>query len=206
MDIVALENKVAKVAALITKTINKKCIISVAGESGTGKTTFAKLLKKVFERQNKNVIILHQDEYFNLPPNQNHQAREADFDNNIGPQEINFNLLNEHVLAIKLNEAITLNMPKMNWQKDIRETETVSFKNIDIIIIEGTYTTQMLTNSDKKIFIDETFTNTLLRRLQRNRDAMTPFVEKVLEKESQIIQQQKQHADIIVAGNFDLIN
>lgn len=205
MNIQALEKKVATVAAIITKTAHKKYIISVAGESGTGKTTFAILLKNVFEKLHKNVVILHQDEYFNLPPNQNHLARQADFNNNIGPHEINFNLLNEHVLALKHNQNIALNMPKMNWEKDKKEIETVAYKNVDVIIVEGTYTTQLLKHTNKKIFIAESYVNTLQRRQHRNRDAITPFVEKVLEREAQIIQQHKQHADIIVASNFDVI-
>lgn len=195
----------ARVKALISKLpIRSKFSISVAGESGCGKTTLSRALKEHLEQQNLNVIILHQDEYFKLPPKKNHQARERDFEQ-IGPQEARLELLDEHIRKIKESEIQTLAIPHMDWLTDAEEQRLIDVRNVDIIIVEGTYTS-LLKTVDQRIFINTNYQFTKQNRINRNREKVTDFIEKVLEKESSIIQKHLKLADLVLDKQLNIIS
>ncbi len=183
---------------------NNKYAISISGESGCGKTTLAKSIHKQLESTGWKVLVLHQDEYFKLPPKQNHDARLVDL-NHIGPQEVRLPLLNEHIVNIKAGEHNFLNVPRMDWDSDTEQIKQLDIKNVDLIIVEGTYTS-LLKNVDKRIFIDTNYQATRQNRVNRNRETVTEFIERVLQKESEIIQKHKELADLVLDQNLNIIN
>ena len=69
------------------------------------------------------------------------------------------------------------------------------------MIVDGTYTC-LLNNIDYKIFINADHKSTLNNRLKRNRETITGFIERVLEKESSIISKHEELADLVLDNQF----
>lgn len=202
----SIETRFANIARQILQQIpinEKKVVaIAIAGESGCGKTTLGKALLHALVQQGLQVELLHQDDYFKLPPRQNHEARLQDF-NHIGTGEVRMQLLNDHIEAIKKQSSAQITIPLMNWQNDIEERRVVTIKNTRVIIVEGTYTS-LLPAVDHRIFINITHTDTRDNRINRNREEVTDFIEQVLQKESMIINPHQALANIILEKDFTL--
>ncbi len=181
---------------------NKLQVLSVAGESGSGKTTMGKAIKQLLEEKGFSVLLLHQDDYFKLPPQKNHQARLANFDH-IGTSEVKLDLIDEQIKSIKTKQSKTIQIPVMNWKTDSEEAVDVNVENINVVVVEGTYTT-LLNEVETKIFITSTYQQTKKNRLERNREIVTDFIEKVLAKESAIIQSHAVKANFWIDENLQL--
>lgn len=177
--------------------------IAVSGESGSGKSEIAQLLKERFEEQGKKVIVLGQDDYFKLPPHSNHEHRMKVI-SWVGPGEVKLTLLNNHVK--KLQEPVNeeLIKPLVHFENDSIGTEVVSGP-YDVVIAEGTYTA-LLEDVDIRVFIDRDYKETKKHRLSRNRDQSLEdnndqnltFLEEVLEIEHNIIKEHKKKSDVII--------
>ena len=184
---------------------NRCLVLAIAGESGSGKTTLAEGLQEFFRLQDVPSIILHQDDYFHLPPAQNHAAREADL-NHVGPQEVRLDWMDDQLCMLKSGSASVLEMPRMNWDTDQEERMHQDIKGVRVVIVEGTYVLR-LRHPDFRIFLSSTFQETYANRVSRNREAITPFIERVLAIESEIIQQQAALADLVLGAQFqDLLS
>ena len=85
------------VEKIVQQIIKSKGIfsISVAGESGSGKSEIAKALQEEFKKYSVSSLILQQDDYFFLPPRSNDKKIRTDF-YWIRPQEVRLVLINEH--------------------------------------------------------------------------------------------------------------
>src|SRR5512147_2318897 len=77
-----------------------RVVIAVAGESGSGKSVTATALAGELATAGIVSILLHQDDYFLLPPRTNHEHRVQDL-RNVGPHEVNLALLQSHVDAFR---------------------------------------------------------------------------------------------------------
>lgn len=200
----SISNKTQKVIEKLGLNLNQIHAISISGESGCGKTTLSLSLKNELEKLGFNVVILHQDDYFKLPPKQNHQARINNFDH-IGLQEVRSDLIEQHINNIKKQDISFIKIPQMDWVLDEEKLVNFNIQGINVVIIEGTYTA-LLNNLDKRIFINTNYKQTKKNRIGRNRENVTDFIEKVLAKESEIISQHQQLADIKLDHQFDIIN
>ena len=180
---------------------NPVFVITIGGESGSGKSVTASCLKLVLDEANIPTLILHQDDYFHLPPKTNHSQRQKDI-SHVGQSEVNLNLLQDHV-NLFLQQAPEINKPIVDYQANEIHKETVSFENIQCLIIEGTYVLD-LQNSAFKIFIERTYIDTLEKRKLRARDIMDDFGEKVLEIEHHIIREMSVHADLYIQKDYSI--
>lgn len=198
-------NLANQVLAKISDNIGAKPFaISISGESGSGKSTLAVALAELLDRANQPNIILHMDDYFKLPPLSNHKNREKNL-GNVGQHEVFLDLLDNHIEYIKFNKYNQLIKPLSDYASDEIREEVVKINQNSVIIVEGTYTT-LLQNIDIKIFIDRDYKSTLENRKKRARDPITPFVEKVLAIEHEIISGHKALSDIIIDQNYQIIN
>ena len=177
--------------------------ISVAGESGSGKSEMAKALEDELKKFSVSSVILQQDDYFFLPPKSNDKKRRKDF-NWIGPQEVKLDLINEHLQQLKTGEKSVLK-PLVLYNEDMITEETVLIGDSKVIIVEGTYTS-LLKNIDHKIFIARTKNDTLESREKRSRAAheLDDFTDKVLEKEHKIISEHKSLANTIISRTYEV--
>ncbi len=176
-------------------TQNRVCI-AVAGESGCGKTSLAYALRLDIEKKfSLKGYVFHIDDYFMLPPKDNHNNRLKDI-KNVGPQEVNLNLLDEHLQAF-VSKQSPLQKPLVIYEENKAIIEEIEPKDFDFCIVEGTYT-MLLESPVFKVFMKKTYKETKENRLNRARDIMNDFNEQVLDIEHKIISQHSKLADMII--------
>ena len=180
-------------------------IISVAGESGCGKSETANAIAVELEKLGFKSVILGQDHYCYLTPKFNDLKRKEDPEW-LGPHvEIKMDLLQKNLRdAVKGEESIT--KPVINSVENSITDKNISLVGIKVVIAEGTYAT-LLRNVDTKIFIDRNRLDTLEDRKKRNRrnEVNDPFTEQILITEHKIIAGHKLLADIVVTKDFDVL-
>lgn len=158
-------------------------------------------LKEAFERDGFQAEVLQQDDYFVLPPKSNDARRRADI-SWVGTQEVRLDLLNQHLLDAK-NGRLSIVKPLVIYEEDRVTEETLSYEGVDVVIVEGTYTTRC-DAADRHVFIDRDYHATLPARKRRAREAFDPFIEEVLELEHQIIVEQKNRAQIVITRDYEV--
>lgn len=192
-------------ASILVPQIRKsqgRFTVSIAGESGSGKSEIAEALAEALSRENIRCLILQQDDYFVYPPKTNENKRREDI-TWVGPGEVLLDLMDKNLEDIK-NGKDEIVKPLVIFEDDRAIEETVSLKGIDVVIVEGTYTT-VLQNVDQHIFIDRTYEDTRAARAERAREAQDAFLETVLEIEHDIISAHKARADIIVTRDYEAV-
>ena len=182
------------------KNSKGKYVITVAGESGAGKSEIAASIAEKLMENNITSFIFQQDDYFVYPPKTNAAMRLKDI-KQVGISEVKLDLLDNEIKSIK-NGGNIIEKPLVIFNEDRIDKETVNFEHIKVIIAEGTYTT-ILNNADKCIFIDRDLKDTLESRKKRAREKQDKFLEKILQIEHKIISEQKQFADIIITKEFN---
>lgn len=188
--------KVAEAVLKKIKKVDRLFTVSVAGESGSGKSETAQTTAEELERHGMRTVILGQDDYFKLPPKSNAERRRQGIEW-VGSGEVKLDLLDEHLRRAKAG-ILEIVKPLVYFEEDQIGEETLYLEGIQVVIAEGTYTT-MLKEVDLKAFIDATYHHTLQHRKRRARDeADGEFIERVLEIEHQIISKNKELADLIL--------
>ena len=170
--------------------------VSVAGESGCGKSETAAVLAELCEKEGYKTIILQQDDYFVYPPATNHNTRLKDI-NWVGLQEVKLNIMEENIASVKEQKEATVKKPLVIFDEDKITDEEVSVSGVKVVIAEGTYTTT-LKNVDLKCFINRNYKQTKKARLKRSRDPATEFLEQVLAIEHNIISAHKKLAHVVI--------
>lgn len=177
--------------------------VTVAGESGSGKSEVASEIARLFkERDGIKSIILHQDDYFIYPPKTNDEVRRKDI-KNVGMHEVKLDLMDEDLKSIKDSDCVTLKKPLIDYDNNVVLEETIDVRNIMMIIAEGTYTT-FLKNADFRVFIDRTYIDTLEHRKERARDKIDDYTNRILKIEHSIISGHKKDADIIINKDYSV--
>jgi len=181
-----------------------KYTISIAGESGSGKSETATALAAALIDSGNFCQILQQDDYFVYPPKTNDQTRRADI-GWVGPQEVRLDLLDAHLLSFREGAPI-FEKPLVIYQEDRITTERFDAEDSQVLIAEGTYTTT-LSNVNTHVFIDRDYLQTRSHRDKRRRsDAeLDPFIERVLAIEHEIISAHKVLAQVIVNKDYSVL-
>ena len=179
----------------------QRMVVTVAGESGSGKSETAAALADVVAERNIRSLIFQQDDYFALPPRRNDRARREDI-GWVGPQEVHLDLLNRHLEAFKRGET-GLEKPLVDYGLDLVGSEQLELGGYQLAIAEGTYTS-LLASADVRVFIDRDWQATRAHRERRRRDAseLDPFIDQVLAIEHQIISGHRQQADLVITDDF----
>ena len=140
-----------------------KYVVTVAGESGAGKSEIAFVLSKILTKNNIKTLLLQQDDYFRRPPKTNYRARRSDI-SLVGTQEVKFSVLNKNIKSFK-TESGQFEKPLVDFDEDRIRKESLKCKSAQVLIIEGTYTS-LLGGVDKKIFLARTHKETLNQVLE----------------------------------------
>ena len=209
--IIVEEHHVQAARAIIPKIlpeIKRKPVrytITVAGESGSGKSEVGKAIGDELEKEGLKTVVLGQDDYFVLPPKSN-DARRREDPEWLGPHvEVRLDLLDKN-----LKEAIDgknqISKPLVDYSADVVEEETINLEGVKVIVAEGTYTS-LLKHVDTKVFINRNRLDTLEHRQKRNRgdEVGDPFIENILKIEHKIIAGHKQLADFVITKEYDVI-
>jgi len=178
-----------------------KFVITIAGESGSGKSETAAALSDLLSEKGIKSIAFQQDDYFVYPPKTNAIMRHNDI-GHVGISEVRLALLDENLGGI-LNGKNEIEKPLVIFDDDEITEETVNLEGIKAIIVEGTYTTT-LENVDQRLFIDRTYVDTREARKIRDREEQDEYLEQILEIEHKIISSHKPRADIIVTSDYEV--
>ena len=176
--------------------------ITVAGESGAGKSEIAASIAEELDKNNITNFIFQQDDYFIHPPKTNSQIRLNDI-SQVGISEVNLEMLDNEIQMAKDGQTF-FEKPLVIFEKNRIDRETVFLEDTKVLIAEGTYTTS-LNNVDLRIFIDRDYHDTKASRLERNRERQDDYLEQILLIEHDIISKHKDLADIIITKEFDAI-
>jgi uridine kinase len=180
---------------------DQRIVITVAGESGSGKSETAAALAAALGQRGVDSVIFQQDDYFVHPPKSNDRVRRDDIDW-VGPGEVRLELLDEHLRAFR-SGSTRLKKPLVRYAEDRIDEETIDLHGFRVAIAEGTYTT-LLQSADVHVFIDRTWEQTRAHREKRSRDAaeLDPFIDRVLALEHDIISGHRDRADLIVDADY----
>jgi len=212
-DVVLLTEKHLEAARMIVSEIAEminrqsgRFVITVAGESGSGKSETGLAIANELETRGIKSIVLGQDDYFHLPPKINSDKRREDPDW-LGPHvEVNFAVFEKNLIDA-IDGASELKKPLVDYNANTIETETISLDGVKVVIAEGTYTS-LLKHVDIKVFISRNWVHTLEDRKKRNRgnEVNDVFTENILSMEHKIIAGHKQLADFVINDDFEVIN
>lgn len=186
--------------------LNRLYTISIAGESGSGKTALAQALSQALAEGRITSIVICQDDYFRLPPRSNDLKRRDD-PTWLGPdKEVNLDIMDENLRDARLGLR-TIKKPLVDYYENIIEEETLALDGVKVVIAEGTYVS-LLRNIDLRVFIEKTWQQTLENRLARKRgnEAGDPFIEGILVREHQIITRHRELADLIVTAENSVLH
>ncbi|HET7009392.1 MAG TPA: hypothetical protein VFI11_01340 [Anaerolineales bacterium] len=199
----------AGLAAQLVGPIRRKggrYAITIAGESGSGKSAAGRALADELEEHGLPSVVLGQDDYFVLPPRLNDAKRRQDPEW-LGPHvEVRLDLMNQH-LASAIQGIGQITKPLVDYESNTIEEETIRLEGIRVVIAEGTYVS-LLKHVDTRIFIDRDWLDTLDDRRTRNRgqEAGDPFIEQVLRMEHKIIAGHKQLADFVITKDYLVVS
>lgn len=173
--------------------------LTVAGESGAGKSEIAAAVAEEIETKGVESYIFQQDDFFIFPPKTNEHKRREDI-KWVGVNEVKISLLEEIIEAIK-SGVEEIEKPLVIFDEDKIVEETINVHGKKLVIFEGTYTTA-LSNADCHVFIDRNYHDTKASRAERAREAQDEFLEEVLLIEHKIISAHKSKAQIIISKDY----
>jgi uridine kinase len=181
-------------------------IVGVAGGSGSGKTTFARLLR---ERLGEGACsILAQDSYYiDQSARFTGDGESVNFDE---PEALDFALLTVHLQALKRGE--TIQVPRYDFATHQRLAETTELKATRVVLVDGTLILgqpSVLRELDNAIFIETAEELRYERRFNRdlNERGRTPegiqkqFVRQVKPMHDLHVEPSKKWAQVIIPGD-----
>lgn len=211
-DVIVVDDNHRRVAATIAAAIRTRVtakpgrfLVTVAGESGAGKSETAAALAEQLLDAGVRSAILGQDDYFGLPPKTNDARRRQDPDW-LGPHvEVRLDLLQANVDSALAGKA-SIEKPTIDYAANSISTECLNLQGVKVVIVEGTYVS-LLRHVDTRIFIARNRLETLDHRMRRNRgnEVRDPFVEGVLSIEHKIIAGHRHLADFVVTSDYDVV-
>jgi len=188
--------------AIVKQSTKDRLTMTIAGESGSGKSEIAVEIKRLFDGNGKPAYIFHQDDYFHLPPKTNEKNRMKST-KRVGINEVNLTTLDENLRTFKRLPKKSLRKPLVDFEKDEIGFEMMDPKEYEVAIAEGTYTT-LLQHSDFRVFIDRNYGDTREHRKERAREEDNPFYDEVLQIEHKIISKHKSFAAIVVNRDWSV--
>jgi len=181
-------------------------IIGIAGGTGCGKTTVVNQI--ISELPVDEVCVISQDSYYRDTSHLPYEDRvKINFDH---PKSIDFDLLIDHLKALKNGE--TIEQPVYSFVEHNRTGDTITTKPRKVVIVEGIL---ILTNPairemfDIKIYVHADSDERLIRRLKRDIAERGRDIDEVLHRyqntlkpmHQQFIDPTKEFADIIIPNN-----
>lgn len=182
-----------------------KYALTVAGESGSGKSETATAIANALKGKGISSVILQQDDYYVHPPKTNDATRRKDPDW-LGPKEVRLDVLDANVRDA-LDGKAEIKKPLVDYDADSIGQEILSVSDAGVVIAEGTYTT-LVESANAHIFIARNYMDTLAHREKRQRDQseLDDFTANILIKEHEMISSHKNIADIVITKDYEVEN
>ncbi len=177
--------------------------IGVAGGTGSGKTTVARIIQERLGKDKTTIISM--DSYYKDFPNLSIKERKKiNYDH---PSAFDMALFKEHLNALKQGKCVEI--PVYSFAEYGRTGETIRVCPTPIIIVEGIllfYDEEIRNLFDIKIFIDADSDVRIIRRIRRDvlkrgrnlRSVTQQYLDTVRPMHIQFVEPTKQFADIII--------
>ncbi len=194
-----------KLAALLLPAIEAcpgRLIVTLAGESGAGKSACAAALRDALANRGIRSAILQLDDYFVYPPKSNDRERRKDI-GRVGLSEVRLGLLDDHLRGV-MEGKTQVTKPLVDYEADSIGEEVMDLEGVEVVLVDGTYTT-VLRNVHRRVFIDRCYTDTREARTLRAREAQDDYLERILEIEHRIIASHRDRADIVITRDYDVM-
>lgn len=194
---------------------DERVVISIYGGSGSGKTTIATALQQYFLSEGIGCYLLGGDNYPHRIPKRNDEERlrvyeeagEEGLREYLGtPKEIDFDCINQ-VLAEFHAGKDTITLRHMGRKDGDISSEEMDFAGIPVMLVEWTHGgSEYLKGVDIPVFLESSPEETRERRIRRNRDenAASPFICRVVELEQEKLDIQKGHARLVVGKDKEV--
>ncbi len=194
---------------------DEKCVVSVHGGSGVGKSEIASLLCYYLQEAGIGAYTMSGDNYPHRIPKYNDLERERVYEKEgeaglrkyLGSEyEINFKEVNEILRLFHAGEE-EIFLKRMGRTETDLWYEPVDFSKIDVLVLEWTHGNNAhLRGVDIPILLGSTPAETLAHRIARNRDGKpdSPFVKLVLEIEQGLLTSRAESAKIIISKAGDV--
>lgn len=178
-------------------------IMGIAGGTGSGKTTVAKMIRK--QLSEKEVVILSQDMYYLDHSDLSLEEREKiNYDH---PDSFDTSLLMRHLQILK--DGRPIQRPIYCFTTHTRLNETVKIKPAQVIIIEGIMLLaqpEMRDMLDIKIYVETDADVRFIRRLSRDLKERGRSVQAIIDQylnlvrlmHLEFVEPSKKYADVIV--------
>lgn len=178
----------------------EKYVVSIGGESGTGKTEIMLVLRNLLYKEGIKAQVISLDDYYKSNWIDRNAIRKENGIDSVGRSEIHWKVLDEVVKIFKSKEGSRCCIRRIN--KFTESIEYSIFDSIapDILIIEGLYACY-IQEADLRVYLEGTYQETKSFRLERMKEEQNDFRNQVLEKEHKEVVESKQFADIVV--NFE---
>jgi uridine kinase len=178
-------------------------VIGIAGGSGSGKTTVARvILERVGGEQ---IALLPHDAYYRDLSHLSMAERAAvNFDH---PDSLETELLVQQVRQLKAGQPVAL--PVYDFKNDTRTTQTIPVQPQRVILVEGILIfaePELRQLFDVKIFVDTDADVRLIRRLQRDitergrtsESVIAQYLSTVRPMHLEFVEPSKRYADVII--------
>lgn len=177
-----------------------KMIISIGGESGTGKTEVANVLRDLFFKINYRTKLISLDDYYITLPKEREKYRiDTDY-KNVGLKEIDWKFVNSILAKFKRNQISCIFSRRINKYTDSIEHVHWHTADVDILIVEGLYGCN-LDIADIKIHLEGSVEETKTFRLLRGKEKQCEYRNKVLNIESEVVKDLKSNSNFIIDFN-----
>ena len=184
----------------------KTVVISVAGGSGSGKTTVSNKIIQKFKK--KEVRIIRLDDYYKRLDMPFEERKKVNYDH---PDSLDFDLFVEHINSLINGNPI--NKPIYDYSLHQRKDETELIEPSKILILEGILVLEderIRDLSDIKIYVDTDSDLRFIRRMMRDINERGRSVESVVNQylstvkpmHEAFVEKTKKYADIIIPNDF----
>ncbi|CAM3457205.1 uridine kinase [Pseudostreptobacillus hongkongensis] len=190
--------------------MKKTIIIGIAGGTGSGKTSVANAVLEDLKKSGEEIVLIEQDSYYKRNDHLSFSERvKLNYDH---PNSIDFDLLREHILALK--EGKSIEKPIYNFAEHNRSKETEKIESKPIIIVEGILILaieKIRDILDMKIFVDTDDDIRLLRRMERDiqergrsfDNIKEQYLSTVKPMHLEFVEPSKRYADVIIPRGKD---
>ncbi|MBI4669529.1 MAG: uridine kinase [Elusimicrobia bacterium] len=145
----------------------ERCIVGIAGGSGSGKTTFARRIVEGCAKIGIRGQIFSLDSYY--APLNHLSFKERQVYNFDHPDAIDLGLIVAHLEKLRAGQAIK--QPVYDFKIHTRKKKTILRRPTPLIIVEGLYAlhfSELLAFYDYKLFVSTGIATAILRRIERD--------------------------------------
>lgn len=204
-DILLITEKHEKAAKQIVNFLKrihqKKIVIAIGGESGSGKSELAHTINSLLKKSGEMAKTIHSDNYYKVPPKERTSWRQKNGVENIGLNEYDWDLINKNIDEFHHNKKT--NLPCIDLLTDQVDQLHSDFNGIKYLILEGLYSVAV--EADIRVFIDLTYHETKKAQIVRGKEPQNEFRLKVLQREHEVVRSLRPKATHIVTKNFDVL-